>query len=332
MPDAPQTALPRWRGFNLLGLFARGSDSEFPEDDFCWIAELGFDFVRLPMSYLWWVDDDDPFRINESKLEAVDRAVTFGERHGLHVSVNFHRAPGYSVNREREEPFSLWKDAEAQDAFCLHWRTFAKRYAAIPPERLSFDLVNEPPAPSDGMSREDHARVITAATNAIREVSPNRLVVADGLRWGRDVVPELVDLGIAQSCRGYEPAAISHYEASWASLGDSGEPVWPGVRSRGQIWNRADLDAFYRPWAELAASGVGVHCGECGCFNKTPHGVFLAWFTDVLDILTGHGIGFALWNFRGSFGVLDSKRRDVEYESWNGHELDRPLLELLRSH
>jgi endoglucanase len=74
---------------------------------------------------------------------------------------------------------------------------------------------------------------------------------------------------------------------------------------------------------------VGVHCGEGGTYNKTPHGVFLAWLRDVLDILKGHNIGFALWNFRGSFGVLDSERADVEYEDFHGHKLDRKLLSLL---
>ena len=58
--------------------------------------------------------------------------------------------------------------------------------------------------------------------------------------------------------------------------------------------------------------------------------MFLRWFRDVLEILTGHGIGYALWNFRGAFGVLDSGRRDVTYEDWYGHKLDRKLLQLLQ--
>jgi hypothetical protein len=43
----------------------------------------------------------------------------------------------------------------------------------------------------------------------------------------------------------------------------------------------------------------------------------------------GH-IGLALWNFRGSMGILDSEREDVAYEDWYGHKLDRELLELLQ--
>ena len=42
--------------------------------------------------------------------------------------------------------------------------------------------------------------------------------------------------------------------------------------------------------------------------------------------------GWAMWNFRGSFGVLDSGRDDVEYEDWHGRKLDRKLLTLLQKH
>ncbi|HKK43856.1 MAG TPA: hypothetical protein VJ963_15680, partial [Bacteroidales bacterium] len=82
----------------------------------------------------------------------------------------------------------------------------------------------------------------------------------------------------------------------------------------------------------LVKKGIGVHCGESGCWKKTPHKVFLSWFGDVTDILSEHGIGFALWNFRGDFGILDSGRTDVEYTDWYGHKLDSELLALLKKH
>ena len=49
-----------------------------------------------------------------------------------------------------------------------------------------------------------------------------------------------------------------------------------------------------------------------------------------MGILKSHNIGWALWNFRGAFGVLDSQREDIEYEDWHGHKLDRALLDLLQ--
>jgi hypothetical protein len=37
-----------------------------------------------------------------------------------------------------------------------------------------------------------------------------------------------------------------------------------------------------------------------------------------------------MWNFRGSMGVMDSGRRDIRYEDFEGHKLDRKLMDLLQ--
>jgi len=52
-------------------------------------------------------------------LEKLDRAVELGDKYGMHLSTDFHRGPGYSVNREFTEPHNFWKDAEALKAFSL---------------------------------------------------------------------------------------------------------------------------------------------------------------------------------------------------------------------
>lgn len=322
-----QKRLPRWRGFNLTYFFSRGDSCNPLEEDFQWIADWGFDFVRIPMTYTHWIEGDDVYKIREETLKKVDRIVEWGRQYKIHVSLNFHRAPGYSVNRERQEPFNLWKDEAALKAFLFHWQMFAERYKGIPAERLSFDLVNEPCGEGEGgMTREAYVRVVREAFRAIHEKDPGRYVILDGMDYARKPLPELADLDIGQSCRGYDPMEISHYQASWVESSKYfPEPRWPM-----KDWNRERLEKHYVPWVELAQKGVGVHCGECGCHNKTPHAVFLAWFRDVLDILKSHNIGYALWNFQGSFGLLDSQRADVAYEDWKGRKLDRKLLELMR--
>ncbi len=334
-----KNALPRWRGFNLIEMYAVGGDAPFAEDDFRWIAGWGFDFVRLPLSYTHWIKADDPFQIdgNGPGLARVDQAIEFGARYGLHVCLNLHRAPGYCVNLERREPFNLWRDRVAAEAFDLHWQTLARRYRGIGAERLSFDLLNEPPRPwphfVGGFSRVRHERVMRAAVSAIREADPGRLIIIDGLNYGRQPCPELADLpNVAQSCRAYEPFELSHYRADWVLRGGRWQcPAWPLRRDHfGRRWTRERLEKVYAPWVDLLERGVGVHCGEAGCYRHTPHAVFLAWFRDVLAVLTEHGIGWALWNFRGPFGVLDSGRADVAFDDWHGHKLDRELLELLQ--
>ena len=78
----------------------------------------------------------------------------------------------------------------------------------------------------------------------------------------------------------------------------------------------------------LADKGVGVHVGEWGCFNKTPHEAALAWMKDYLELWKEAGWGWALWNLRGSFGIVDSNRPGTVYEDFEGHKLDREMLEL----
>ena len=327
-----QRVFPRWRGFNLTHFFTKNSDQRPHEDYFRWMRDWGFDFVRLPMSYETWTEADDWYKVRESTLAKIDRIVEWGRRYGIHVSLNFHRGPGYCVNPPAEKK-SLWKDAEALEAFLWHWRLFAKRYRGIPSQRVSFDLINEPSRPDErNMTREDYVRVMKVTTEAIRAVDPQRLVIIDGLAWGRDPVPELIELGVGQSNRGYDPMEISHYKASWVRGDRFPDPVWPDTEGKAHKWDRKRLEEHYQPWVDLARKGVGVHCGECGCYNKTSHAVFLAWFRDVLDILTEHNIGFALWNFSGSFGILDSGRADVDYQDFHGHKLDSGLLALLRKY
>jgi endoglucanase len=269
--------------------------------------------------------------MREDILERIDAAVEMGRKHGIHMNINLHRGPGYCVNWREPEPFDLWRDQDALDAFCCHWEMFAGRYKGIPSEEVSFNLLNEPPAVSDEkMTAGEHARVMRTAVEKIRVVDPDRLIIADGTAWATVPVPELADLGIAQSCRAYKPAGISHYMAPWAGGEKYPEPVWPGAPERGESWDRAKLEEMYGRWARLMDQGVGVHCGEGGSYNKTPHGIFLAWFRDCLEILTGHGIGYALWNFRGSFGILDSGREDADCGDWHGHTLDTKLLDLLK--
>jgi hypothetical protein len=85
--------------------------------------------------------------------------------------------------------------------------------------------------------------------------------------------------------------------------------------------------AFDRPLYAQHESGLAMNWGA---HQFTPHAVVLAWMRDRLDLWREAGWGWALWNLRGSFGVLDSGRRDVAYEDFQGHKLDRKMLELLR--
>jgi len=79
--------LPRWKGFNLLDYFSPNpggrNNSGTTEDDFRWMADWGFDFVRFPMAYPRYlkfdrsknITPDEVYKIDEAAIDKVEGIV-----------------------------------------------------------------------------------------------------------------------------------------------------------------------------------------------------------------------------------------------------------------
>ncbi|MFC3197994.1 glycoside hydrolase family 5 protein [Parapedobacter deserti] len=347
----PVNKLPRWKGFNVLDFFnpdPRNKRQTTLEDHFRWMADWGFDFVRVPMAYPYYVDFDrtrpiakaEVCRISVARVHDVVDLVEMANRCGLHVSLNLHRAPGFCVNAGFEEPYNLWQDPEAMEAFTFHWAYWAKVFRHKTSNQISFDLLNEPCwrenmndqfSKRTAVPKELYRSLIIKGFDAIRMASRKHLVIADGNNIGTEVIDNIQELDVGQSCRGYAPGLVSHYRAPWVFQhpDDLPDVSWPRM-DNGKLQDKSWLREQFAPWIALVEQGGGVHCGECGAWRETPHDVALAWMDDMFSVLTEHGIGFALWEFNGEFGILNSGRKDVQYEDWYGHKLDRKMLTLLR--
>lgn len=320
-------------GFNFQWMYhyEAGKAPEAPDEralDF--MADHGLDFVRVPLSYRFWCPDFDYFNPNEGVFDFIDNYLAACRKRGLHLSLNLHRAPGYCINGNHLEKHNLWRESIAQDAFIFYWRYFAERYKGISNNDLSFDLINEPPDVGQyGMTRAHHEKVIRAAVVAIREISPDREIVIDGLCGGNLAMPELADLNIVHSGRGYQPMPVSHYQASWwPDHKGLSPPVYPGTKWEGQVWTIDTIRAYYQPWRDVEDMGVRIHIGEFGCYNKVPNDLALRWLSDLLSVFHEFGWGYALWNFQGDFGIAEHGRPGTEYSVYHGYKIDKRLLAL----
>jgi endoglucanase len=370
---------PRWYGFNLLEYFSTDldwmkyfpykNDGMFIEDDFRWIRDWGFNWVRLPMDYRFWTDAD-LYTIHEKQVEPIDRAIRLGEKYGIHVNICLHRAPGLCILDTMDEKLTgiavtkektnVFSDLHTFEAFVHQWSYFANRYNGISSQALSFNLVNEPVVlPNDSERAEmgkngpiktaelfspkflqshakDYTRLAGASAKAIRDCDAERLVVTDGYPGGGAPIPDLFTTGMLQSGHTYVPIQVTHHNCEWVRgllPGSEPTPTWPLKDGNGNIvCDRQKLEETFRPWAGLAADGVPIHFGEMGCYKHTPPETVLAWFNDTLDVLGEMNSGWALWNFRGPFGIVDTERAGTKFEDWYGHKLDRPLLSLLQKH
>jgi hypothetical protein len=90
----------------------------------------------------------------------------------------------------------------------------------------------------------------------------------------------LADLNIGQSCRAIIRVAfrITKRPGPIKEPDKLPEPVYPG-QVGDQYLNREMLEKYYQPWIDLMKSGVGVHCGECGCLEQNAARCFpgLVW-------------------------------------------------------
>src|SRR5436190_17726208 len=94
-----QNKLPAWKGFNLLDFFSPdpgGSRGETIEDHFRWMRDWGFNFVRLPMAYPYYLDidrtknitPDDVYKVNNKAVDQIDELVNMVLKYNMHVSLN----------------------------------------------------------------------------------------------------------------------------------------------------------------------------------------------------------------------------------------------------
>ena len=107
---ARENKLPRWRGFNLLDYFSpRKNDTSrgfTTAEELKWMADWGFDFVRIPMAYPRYVKfdpsnnirSDDVLNFDEKVVDEIEQLVDRANTYNIHVSLNLHRAPGFCVN------------------------------------------------------------------------------------------------------------------------------------------------------------------------------------------------------------------------------------------
>lgn len=340
-----QTVFPRWRGFNLLNMFCsqespinRGrANGSFFEDDFKMISDFGFNFIRLPLSYRVWSDVDAPYKIDEEKIKPLDEAVYFGEKYNLHINICMHRLPGYCINDDEKENMNLWTQDEALEAAAFQWQSIAKRYTGISSDKLSFNVMNEP---NYEITLAQYKKVSKKIISTVREVSPDRLFIIDGINDAElpPIDQMLYHENCGYSCRAYAPQGLTHYGSLNQPWYNDMPPKWPNAvrfEHDGEltVWNREKLDKLIGTWAAIAEHlNVGVHCGEMGCYSKTPHDITLAWYEDIMQILKEHNIGYALWNFNGDNGIADSNRSDVTYKRIGHRMIDEKLLKLLQKY
>ncbi len=285
--------------------------------DIALIASMGFDHVRLSVNpqpiFPGWGSREEYFA-------SLDAAVKMILDHGLAVVIDIHPESDFKT-RLHDDGFV--------EQFTNFWRMLAKHYSTWDSERVFFEILNEPEA----TDRYRWLGVQAKLAAAIRESAPQHTIIAAGARWSADdeliFMEPLPDGNVVYNFHFYEPHTFTHQGAGW------GSPYWIWVKGLpypstpesankfaaevpdelGKLWvmrygrdhwDEGRIEAEVNQVAEWAARRhVALTCNEFGVYRKYSNPADRArWISDVRTALERHSIGWTMWDYAGSFGVV----------------------------
>src|SRR5580700_8579344 len=293
-------------------------------DDIALIKSMGFDHVRLSVNPQPMMPNHQPDEIPAEYLGYLDAAVKMILDQGLAAVIDLHADGDFKAR--------LAKDDSFVQEFADFWRALARHYSSWDAERVFFEILNEP----EMSDRYRWSGVQAKLAAAIREGAPQHTMIAAGARWSDDddlvFIEPLRDPNVIYNFHFYEPHIFTHQGATWSAYSwqwvkglrypsspESAAKVAAGVpdavdrlaviRYGADHWDAARIDAEITQVAEWARQrGVPVVCNEFGAYRDyaDPRDRE-AWIHDVRTSLERQGMGWATWDYSGSFGVVTTK-------------------------
>ena len=316
-------------GINASEWFAQSGDYSAARtnrytdaQDIALMARMGFDHVRISIDAgaleQAFGGAGGPYA---DFLPRLDRAVDTILADGLAVEIDVH-------------PTDAWKQQlrsgdYAVDRFTTLWRNLAAHYANRDSSRVFFEILNEPEVEDAYRWAGIQAHVAVA----IRQAAPRNTIIATGANYSnlRDLLrlEPLVDGSVIYNFHFYEPHEFTHQGANWGVTWWSAThsipyPATtagmqsllaevPGAADRSDLenyfldgWNAQHIQALID---EAAAWGnahrVPLICDEFGAYRAYTDPASRAnWIRDTRTALEKDGIGWAMWDYRGGFGVV----------------------------
>ena len=312
----------QWFGQSPNDYSAARTNRYTDAQDIALMARLGFDHVRLSI-------DAVPLQqyprgadgLNADFVGRLDRAVDAMLADGLAVEIDLHPEDNYKQQ--------LRTGDYAVDQLTMLWRKLAAHYASRDPERVFFEILNEPEVNDAYRWAGIQARLAAA----IREAAPRNTIIATGPNYSD--IPDLLTLhpladgNVIYNFHFYDPHEFTHQGASWGVSWWSythGIPYPPQdstmealLKEVPDTANRYSLENYWlghwdahriRMMIDAAAAwghenNVPLTCNEFGAYRNASDSVSRAnWIHDVRTAFEADGIGWAMWDYRGGFGVV----------------------------
>jgi hypothetical protein len=321
------------RGINLSNWYAQTDDGKYTPAklasymtpaDFQLIHDLGFDHVRLSINPEPLLADKQAGSLDSEAMARLDGAVQRIVSLGLVVVLDIHPEEGWSRESTQTDDGTV--------RFLNFWKSFAHHFAGTDPEKVYFEVLNEPMRMDIYRWAGEQARAI----GVIRSQAPRHTIIATGATWG--AIDSLVatepvrDDDVIYTFHDYTPMEFTHQGAGFvmkelATLRGVPYPSSPeniapllGAQTDEQVrkdlawygeqrWDIAMMEKQIGAAVEWAKERhVPLYCGEFGVFRLyAPPADRARWIGDMRQTLETDGVGWAMWDYKGWFGMVTEK-------------------------
>ena len=308
-------------------------DTFITEENIKDIASMGFDHVRVPVDYIVLQDDDGNLR--ETGFGYLDKCRKWCRNAGLKMIIDLHECYGFSFDPgKKDDKTKFFYDEDLQERFLNLWEQIALRFGEYH-EYVAFEPLNEV---VNEEVKDAWNIVVAKFIRRVRKTAPVTDLIIGGVNYNNASCVKYLnfplDDHIVYNFHCYEPFYFTHQGAFWiegmpldfrigypetldeykAASAVFDKEIGSAVFTDGigEIGTQFFEDFFASAIEKAEADNVPLYCGEYGVVESAESEDIVKWLKDVTAVFNEHGIGHAMWNYKGLyFGLSDPWNEDV---------------------
>ncbi|MDB5273978.1 MAG: hypothetical protein JWO58_2345 [Chitinophagaceae bacterium] len=284
------------------------------------IHKMGFQFLRFPVCFDLWYADKAPYELlRPSYYQVLDSIIKWTGEKNMLLSIDYHHG---TLDNEHYQ--------DQATRICFIWSEIARQYKHTDPERIFFELFNEPNRINESEWQETVIRII----HSVRKEAPHHTLIVGATKWNSLAalieMPTLPDKNLIYTFHFYDPFLFTHQGASWTGDPTStiGMPYpyrpkdMPDMDEKAQAtWakrlyesypEQANYNALFTALQTASTwskeHSVPVLCGEWGAYKKYAHEEDRCqYINDMYTILTQLHIPNAMWEWDAGFSFFQDE-------------------------
>lgn len=261
------------------------------------MAEAGITSIRLPINFHAVVGVDAPYDVdlNHPVFEWVDSVILWTDELNMKLLIDNHH--GWELNN------NTWRADLPR--FSHMWSVVAQRYEHLDPERVFFELMNEPTILFD---RDSLVIMYNDAIDSIRQHTSAHSIIVSPHYGGTAVLintfEPLADTNLIYTWHVYDPLDFSHQGLTWHNpYFESGNPFPHTEPTFFEGW-------LYDGWQKVIdwkqTHQKPIFLGEFGLSGYCDSASVCNWLQYNAIRLHEHDIPWFYWDWQWDFSMFNS--------------------------